>query len=137
MIVVDTSVWIEFFQGTGSSFDQHLAELIRVDAPIALTEVIYCEVLQGIRDDAVYARVREILQAFPVLLLDGLRSADRAVALYRACRRRGLTIRSTVDCLIAAVCLDAGAELFHHDRDFDVLAKVADLKLYRPSTEGE
>ena len=137
MIVVDTSVWIEFFKGTGSSFDQHLAELIRVDAPIALTEVIYCEVLQGIRDDSVHARVREILQAFPVLLLDGLRSADRAVALYRACRRRGLTIRSTVDCLIAAVCLDAGAELFHHDRDFDVLAKVADLKLYSPSTEGE
>ena len=137
MIVVDTSVWIEFFKGTGSSFDQHLTELIRVDAPIALTEVIYCEVLQGIRDDSVLARVREILQAFPVLLLDGLRSADRAVALYRACRRRGFTIRSTVDCLIAAVCLDAGAELFHHDRDFDVLAKVADLKLYRPSTEGE
>ena len=137
MIVVDTSVWIEFFKGTGSSFDQHLAELIRVDAPIALTEVIYCEVLQGIRDDSVHARVREILQAFPVLLLDGLRSADRAVALYRASRRRGLTIRSTVDCLIAAVCLDAGAELFHHDRDFDVLAKVADLKLYSPSTEGE
>ena len=137
MIVVDTSVWIEFFKGTGSSFDQHLTELIRVDVPIALTEVIYCEVLQGIRDDAVHARVREILQAFPVLLLDGLRSADRAVALYRACRRRGLTIRSTVDCLIAAVCLDTGAELFHHDRDFDVLAKVADLKVYRPSTEGE
>ena len=135
MIVVDTSVWIEFFKGTGSSFDQHLAELIRVDAPIALTEVIYCEVLQGIRDDSVHARVREILQAFPVLLLDGLRSADQAIALYRACRRRGFTIRSTVDCLIAAVCLDAGAELFHHDRDFDVLAKVADLKLYRPSTE--
>lgn len=84
MIVVDTSVWIEFFKETGSSFDRHLTELIRVDATIALTEVIYCEVLQGIRDDAVHARVREILQAFPVLLLDGLRSADRAVALYRA-----------------------------------------------------
>lgn len=108
-----------------------------MDAPIVLTEVIYCEVLQGIRDDAVHARVREILQAFPVLLLDGLRSADQAIALYRACRRRGFTIRSTVDCLIAAVCLDPGAELFHRDRDFDVLAKVADLKLYRPSTEGE
>ena len=63
MIVVDTSVWIEFFKGTGSSFDRHLAELIRADAPIALTEVMYCEVLQGIRDDSVQARVREILQA--------------------------------------------------------------------------
>jgi hypothetical protein len=75
-----------------------------------------------------------VLQAFPVVFLDGLRSADRAAALYRACRRKGFTIRSTVDCLIAAVCLEAGAELFHHDRDFDVLAKVADLKLYQPST---
>jgi predicted nucleic acid-binding protein len=136
VIVVDTSVWIEFLEGTGTSFDRHLAELIRMDAPIALTEVIYCEVLQGIRDDAVHAKVREILQAFPVLLLDGLRSADRAVTLYRTCRRRGFTIRSTVDCLIAAVCLDAGAELFQHDRDFDVLAKVANLKLYRPASEG-
>jgi predicted nucleic acid-binding protein len=83
VIVVDTSVWIEFLGGTGTSFDRHLAELIRVDAPIALTEVIYCEVLQGIRDDAVHARVREMLQAFPLFLLDGLRSADGAVALYR------------------------------------------------------
>ncbi len=131
MIIVDTSVWIEFLEGRGSSYDRHLAELIRADAPIGLTEVIYWEVLQGIRDDAVYAKVREILEAFPVLFLDGLRSVDRAVALYRTCRRKGYTIRSTVDCLIAAVCLDVRAELFHHDRDFDVLAKIADLKVYR------
>lgn len=136
MIIVDTSVWIEFLEGRGSSYDRHLAELIQADAPIALTEVIYCEVLQGIRDDAVYANVRQILQAFPILFLKGLRSVDHAAALYRTCRRKGYTTRSTVDCLIAAVCLDAGAELFHHDRDFDVLAKIADLKIYRPSSEG-
>jgi len=136
VIIVDTSVWIEFLEGRGSSYDRHLAELIQADAPIALTEVIYCEVLQGIRDDAVYANVRQILQAFPILFLKGLRSVDHAAALYRTCRRKGYTIRSTVDCLIAAVCLDAGAELFHHDRDFDVLAKIADLKIYRPSSEG-
>lgn len=136
MIIVDTSVWIEFLEGRGSASDRHLAELIDADAPIALTEVIYCEVLQGIRDDAVYAKVRAILHAFPMLFLNGLRSVDHAAALYRTCRRKGYTIRSTVDCLIAAVCLDAGAELFHQDRDFDVLAKVAHLKVYRPSSAG-
>lgn len=136
MIIVDTSVWIEFFKGSGSSWDRHLNALIRANAPIALTEVIYCEVLQGIRDDAVYTKIRDILQAFPVLYLDGLLSADRAVELYRACRRKGYTIRSTVDCLIAAVCLDAGAELFHHDRDFDVLEKIGGLQVYRPRPES-
>ena len=136
MIIVDTSVWIEFLEARGSVYDRHLAELIRADAPIALTEVIYCEVLQGIRDDAVYVKVRESLQAFPVLCLDGLRSVDHAATLYRTCRRKGYTIRSTVDCLIAAVCLEVGAELFHHDRDVDALARVAHLKVYRPSSGG-
>jgi predicted nucleic acid-binding protein len=126
-------VWVEFLEGRGSLYDRHLAELIRADAPIALAEVIYCEVLQGIRDDAVYVKVRASLQALPVLFLDGLRSVDHAAALYRICRRNGYTIRSTMDCLIAAVCLDVGAELFHHDRDVDVLAGVAHLKVYRPS----
>lgn len=135
VIIVDTSVWIEFLEGRGSSYDRHLAELIGENAPIALTEVIYCEVLQGIRDDAVYENVRASLQAFPMLCLDGLRSVDQAAALYRTCRRKGYTIRSTVDCLIAVVCLDVGAELFHHDRDFDVIAKVANLKVYRPVSE--
>ena len=136
MILVDTSVWIEFLEGRGSAYDHRLAELIRADAPIVLTEVIYCEVLQGIRDDTVYANVRESLQAFPMLFLDGLRSVDHAATLYRTCRRKGYTIRSTLDCLIAAVCLEAGAELFHHDRDFDVLAKVAHLQVYRLSPAG-
>ena len=136
MIVVDTSVWIEFLGGSGTSFDHHLADLIRADAPIALTEVIYCEVLQGIRDDDTHVQIREILQAFPILLMEGLRTADRAVTLYRACRKRGFTVRSTVDCLIAAECLDAGAELYQNDRNFDVLAKVHGLILYRPPTVG-
>lgn len=132
MIVVDTSVWIEFFKGRGSFWDRTLASLIQSDMPIAVTEVIYCEVLQGIRDDAVFTKVRDILQAFPVLPLGGLQIADRAVGLYRACRKKGYTIRSTVDCFIAAVCLDAGAALFHRDRDFDVLAKVSGLEIYHP-----
>ena len=98
--------------------------------------MIYCEVLQGIRNDGAYSHVREILQAFPMLFLSGLPSVDHTASLYRACRRKGYTIRSTVDCLIAAVCLEAEAELFHHDRDFEMLAKVVPLRVYRPSSSG-
>lgn len=137
MIVPDTSVWIEFLEARGTAFDTHLAQLIDSDAPIALTDLIYCEVLQGIRDDATYQRTRDVLRAFPIFIMANLRTFDHAVEMYRTCRRRGFTVRSTVDCLIAAVCLDAGAELYQNDRDFDVLAKVHGLKLYRPPTEGQ
>lgn len=67
MIVVDTTVWIEFFGGSGSRFDLHLAELIETGAAIALTDLIYCESLQGIREDRAFARVRRMLLRYPIL----------------------------------------------------------------------
>jgi len=97
---------------------------------VALTDIIYCEVLQGIREDKTYRRTREILRSYPILRVRGLKTFDRAAAVYRDCRKKGLTIRSTVDCLIAATCLEADAELYHNDRDFDAIARVSGLKLY-------
>jgi predicted nucleic acid-binding protein len=132
VIVVDTSVWIEFLEARGSAFDIHLAQLIDSDAPVALADYIYCEVLQGIRDDATYRRTRGLLRAFPILMAGNLRTFDRAAEMYRTCRAKGFTVRSTVDCLIASVCLEAGAQLYQNDRDFVAIAKVYDLKLYRP-----
>ncbi|MGH7231790.1 MAG: type II toxin-antitoxin system VapC family toxin [Nitrospiraceae bacterium] len=132
MIVVDTSVWIEFLEARGTVFDIHLAQLIDSDAPVALADHIYCEVLQGIRDDATYQRTRDVLRAYPILMMGNLRTFDRAAEMYRTCRRRGFTVRSAVDCLIAAVCLEADAELYQNDRDFVAIAKVYGLKLYRP-----
>ena len=132
MIVVDTSVWIEFLEARGTAFDIHLTQLIDSDAPVALADLIYCEVLQGIRDDATYQRTRDILRAFPILMMGHLRTFDRVAEMYRACRQRGFTVRSTVDCLIAAVCLEADAELYQNDRDFVAIARVYGLKLYQP-----
>ncbi len=130
MIVADTTVWIDFFRATGSAFDRHLTHLIEEQAPIALTDLIYCEVLQGIRDDAQYERTKDVLRAFPILRVRGLDTFEQAAMLYRACRKRGLTIRRTADCLIAATCLEAGAALYHNDRDFDAIAKVGRLNIY-------
>lgn len=72
MIVVDTTVWIEFFGGSGSRFDHHLAELIETGAAIALTDLIYCEILQGIREDRAFARVRRMLLHYPILQMSEL-----------------------------------------------------------------
>ena len=130
MIVVDTTVWIDFLEGRGSAFDRHLTELVEVDASLALVDIIYCEVLQGIRDEETYQRTRVSLRAHPILRPHGLETYETAANLYRAARRRGLTIRRSVDCLIAATCLEAGAEIYHNDRDFDALARVSDLMIH-------
>jgi predicted nucleic acid-binding protein len=94
---------------------------------------VYCEVLQGIRNEDVYHRTRVSLLAHPILRPRSLETFEAAANLYRTARRHGLTVRRSVDCLIAATCLEAGAELYHNDRDFDALARVSDLTIHRPA----
>jgi len=132
VIVVDTTVWIDFLESRGTPFDLHLKELIEQEDSLALTDVIYCEVLQGILDDGTFRRTRTILRSYPIFRVGGLETFERAAGIYRDCRKSGFTIRKTVDCLIAATCLEAGAELYHNDRDFDAIAMVKGLKIYRP-----
>ncbi len=132
MIVVDTTVWIDFLEAKGTPFDLHLTGLIQRGETLALTDLIYCEVLQGIVDEVNFRRVRDILQSYPILRMRGLDTFEHAARIYRECRRRGFTIRKTADCLIAAACLEAGAELYHNDRDFEAIAKVRGLKIYQP-----
>jgi predicted nucleic acid-binding protein len=131
LIVVDTTVWIDFLEARGTAFDRHLTELVERDAPIALVDIVYCEVLQGIRDEDTYQRTRVSLRAHPILRPRGLETFESAASLYRRARRQGLTIRRSVDCLIAATCLEAAAEIYHNDRDFDAIARVSDLTIHR------
>lgn len=132
MIVVDTTVWIDFFGAKGTPFDLHLKRLIEQGESLGLTDLVYCEVLQGIRDEMDLVRLRGILQSYPILRMRGLHLFEHAAGIYRDCRRRGFTIRKTIDCLIAATCLENDAELYHNDRDFDAIARVRDLKIHRP-----
>jgi predicted nucleic acid-binding protein len=131
VIVVDTTVWIDFLAARGTAFDRHLAELLDADAPIALVDIVYCEILQGIRDEEAYRRIRLSLRAHPILRPRGLETFEAAANLYRTGRGRGLTIRRSVDCLIAATCLENGAEIYHNDRDFDALARISALMIHR------
>jgi hypothetical protein len=131
VIVVDTTVWIDFLAAKGTAFDRHLAKLLDADAPIALVDIVYCEILQGIRDEEAYRRIRLSLLAHPILRPRGLETFEAAANLYRTGRGRGLTIRRSVDCLIAATCLENGAEIYHNDRDFDALARISALMIHR------
>ena len=134
MIVVDTTVWIDFFKEAQSPEDLHLQQLIRESRSLALTDVIFCEILQGIRDDAVYAKTRTILLSYPIFCMDTLAIFEQSANIYRTCRRKGLTVRKTIDCLIAAVCITNEVKLFHHDADFDHIAHVTSLKIHHIPT---
>ena len=84
-------------------------------------------------DTTVWIEFLEARRTHPILRQRGPETFETAANLYRMTRRRGLTIRRTVDCLIASTCLETGAEIYHNDRDFDALARVSDLAIYRPA----
>jgi len=126
VILVDTSIWIELFR-KGSTFD--------LEAIVDLDEVVTCltiiqEVLQGFDDQGAYTVVREAMLSFPIVESPlGVEVFDEAVDLYRSARRAGLTIRSSVDCLIAACALRNSLTVLHLDRDFDSLARIHPLQV--------
>lgn len=130
MIVVDTSVWIDVLNDNSTKAAERCVELIEAGEPVALTDVIFTEILQGLGSEEEAQLVEDHLRAFPVLRLDGLEDFALAAELFRSARRSGVTIRKTLDCLIAAPCVRTGAPLLHADADFDLLASCTSLRLY-------
>jgi len=130
VIVVDTSVWIDVLNDVDSPKASRCTELLKDGAPVALTDVIFTEILQGFRSERDARRVEKHLHAFPVLRLDDLDDFALAAELYRTARRSGVTIRKTLDCLIAAPCVRNGAPILHRDEDFDRLASCTDLEVF-------
>jgi predicted nucleic acid-binding protein len=130
LILIDASAFIEFLNRSGSREDILIERLIRNEEGIALADITLTEILQGIKDDREYREVKASLLTFPLLsLLRGAQSHIAAAELYRKCRKKGLTVRSTVDLLIAQIALEHGLVLLHKDRDFDALAQVCELRL--------
>ena len=126
MVLVDTSVWVEFFRKPAG---------IDLPAVVDLGEVVTClpvlqEVLQGFREEGAFALARDAMLALP-MVESPLRQEvfDEAVGLYRRARAAGLTIRSSVECLIAACALRHRLTVLHHDRDFGFLARVSSLRV--------
>jgi predicted nucleic acid-binding protein len=130
VIVVDTSVWIDVLNAVPTPRAQRCLGLIEGGEPVALTDVILTEVLQGLRTDREARLVERHLRAFPILRLQALEDFVLAADLYRTARRAGVTIRKTLDCLIAAPCVRTGAPLLHADEDFDRLATCTPLRIW-------
>ena len=129
MILADTSAWVEYDRGTGSTVDRRLDELIAADGAIAVTEPVIMEVLAGARSDSREGDLRRLLLRFELLPFDGAADFDGAVRIYRTCRRAGVTPRGMVDCMIAAVASREGATLLAYDADMDRVAHVIGIAL--------
>jgi len=126
VILVDTSVWIDFVRGRATKAVGRLRVALDRGVVAALTPVIFQEILQGADSEAAFRELREFFgsQAF-LFPRDSLASHAEAARLYCECRRKGITIRSTIDCLIAQIAIEQGVALLHDDRDFDGIARVA------------
>lgn len=133
MVLIDTSAFIEFLNKTGSSFDSEVEKLISEKEEIALADIILLEILQGIKNEGLYNDIKKSLLAFPVFSLNGLESYVAAANIYRKCRKRGITVRNTVDLLIAQIALENNLILLHNDKDFDGISKVCNLRFYAGS----
>jgi predicted nucleic acid-binding protein len=128
MVIVDTTVWIDYLGGNLNPETDWLdREMPR--QRIGLTDMILCEVLQGIRGLGEFRRIRDQLLAFDVFSTGGAENAIAVAENYRALRERGFTVRKTVDCWIATFCLLSGNRLLHRDRDFDAFEKVLGLQV--------
>lgn len=120
-IIVDTSVWIDFFKGTDTEQVKILVAYIEEDEPIYLCPTIIQEVLQGITNDNQCNKIKDYLLCFNVLNDDGLESAFGAVKIYRKLRKKGISIRKSNDCLIAQYAFKYNLKMLHKDRDFDMI----------------
>ena len=117
MIVVDSSVWVDYFNGQDTPQTAKLDALLGIE-PLAIGDLILTEVLQGFRSDADFAKAKALLLSLTLVEMLGQEKAIRSAEHYRALRKRGITIRKTVDVIIATFCIEEGHSLLFSDRDF-------------------
>lgn len=117
MIVVDSGVWIDYFNGVVHPATDKLDALLGVE-PLAVGDVILAEVLQGFRRDTEYRTARHLMDALTVVEMLGKARAMKCAENYRSLRKRGITIRKTIDVFIATYCIEAKCPLLFQGRDF-------------------
>ena len=128
MVLVDSSVWIDYFSTDRSTPQtEHLEQLVST-TPIVVGDLILAEVLQGFRNDSDYKTARSLLEDFEMVNISSIEIAIKSADNYRLLRKKGLTVRKTID-LIATYCIENKISLLHSDRDFDAFVKHLGLKL--------
>jgi predicted nucleic acid-binding protein len=130
MIVVDSNTWADFFNGASNPHVRRLDAALRDEDDLAILPIIITEVLQGFRTERGFRRARRVLAALPTIR-PSVDCHVRAARLFRSLRRKGVTVRGAVDCVIAQACLDLDAELLSPDADFQHIARHTPLRLWR------
>ena len=129
-IIVDTSVWIDFYNGISNKPVDVLKNIMLTDV-IIIPPTIVQEILQGIKEKKLLAVVEDAILGFQFLNYDMYEAAFEAAALYRLLRAKGVTVRTSNDCLIAWLCIANNFPIHHSDKDFDNIAKHTSLKIYK------
>ncbi|MBX3476020.1 MAG: PIN domain nuclease [Brevundimonas sp.] len=127
MILVDSSVWIDYFRGASTPQTEKLDSLLD-SQPLAIGDLILAEVLQGFEDDRQFEEARNHLSVFSLVQIGGEDVALRAASNFRLLRRRGVTVRKTIDTLIATRCMMDDMALLHSDRDFEPFTAYLGLR---------
>lgn len=127
MILVDSSVWIDYFRGTATPQTDRLDALLG-NEPLAVGDLILTEVLQGFPTDRGFNDARRLLLTLDVVTLGGLEVAVEAARNYRKLRTLGVTVRKTIDAVIATSCIWRDDTLLHHNRDFDAFEQHLGLR---------
>ena len=131
MILIDSSVWIDYFNGTSTwqtdALDNHLS-----NTPVIMGDLILTEVLQGFRSNKDFETAKNFLGALPFRQIGGYNVAIQSAKNYRSLRKAGVTVRKTIDIIIATFCIIEGLTLLHDDRDFTPMESHFSLKTVTP-----
>jgi predicted nucleic acid-binding protein len=132
VILVDSSVLIDFFKGAHHEKIRAFRTILQRDLPFGISAFIYQEVLQGAKTEKEYKLLKKYLEVQRFYHpKDPVGSYESAAKIYFDCRRKGVTIRSTIDCIVAQIAIEHDLFLLHKDSDFDAIAKRVPLKIYR------
>ena len=127
MIIIDTTIWIDFFAGCQEPHVSYLEELLRNDEDICICGVILTEILQGIRDNNQFKKTAAYFKNLLFLPMN-YDTFIQSAEIFRSLKKKGITIRKPIDCMIAAVALEHNVPLFHNDRDFDYIDEYTGLQ---------
>ncbi|MRD46985.1 PIN domain nuclease [Caenimonas koreensis] len=129
MVVVDSGVWIDFFNGADTPQQSVLRQLLaRGEAPLIVPDLVLYEVLRGFRHERDFLQAEKLMLSLTIESTGGQALAQRAAAHYRSLRSTGITIRNSIDVLLATFCIERGYVLLHRDRDFDAFEELRGLQ---------
>lgn len=131
MILVDSSVWIDYFNGKKTTKTDWLDSALG-NEPIITGDLILTEVLQGFQNDNDFSTARKLLLSFPFMEMVGQELAIKSALNYRFLRKNGVTVRKTIDVMIGTFCIHHHLSLLHDDRDFDPMERLLKLKTITP-----